>query len=105
MERALSAAMRTALAFLLLTGCVTLGDFKSGMGTLIGQPTETAFQKLGYPDRQEVIAGRTVYYYGTDHERGPSCAFKLVTEAGIVKVWDGIGNASGCQLYLNGLRR
>jgi hypothetical protein len=97
--------MRLALVSLLLTGCVTLGDFSSGMNALIGQPADVAFRKLGYPDRQEAIAGRTVYYYGTDHEKGPSCAFKIVTESGIVRSWDGIGNASGCELYLSGLRR
>jgi hypothetical protein len=96
--------MRYTLALLLLAGCSTMGDFSSGMNTLVGQPAETAFARLGYPERQEQIAGRTIYYYGTDHAQGASCAFKLVTEGGIVRSWDGIGNAAGCDLYLKGLR-
>lgn len=97
--------MRLPVLTLLLCGCATLGDFSAGMNALIGQPQQVAFQRLGYPDRQETVAGRTVYYYGADHDHGPSCAFKLVTEAGIVRAWDGIGNASGCGIYLGGLRR
>jgi hypothetical protein len=90
---------------LFLCGCATTGDFSQGMGQLIGQPIDVAFKRLGYPDRQEVIAGRTIYYYGTDHPTGPSCSFKLVTDAGIVRSWDGIGNAAGCGMYLRGLRQ
>lgn len=97
--------MRIALLALLLTACTTLGNFSSGMDTLIGKPSQNAFDRLGFPDRQEVIAGRTVYFYGTDQERGPSCAFKIVTENDVVRSWDGIGNAWGCDMYLKGLSR
>jgi hypothetical protein len=100
------APMRTALIALLLAGCATTGGFSTGMDGLIDQPVAVAFQRLGYPDRQEAIAGKTVYYYGTDHERGPSCAFKVVADqGGIIRAWDGIGNAAGCSLYIKGLRR
>jgi hypothetical protein len=97
--------MMRFLPFLLLAGCSTLSTFSEGMDRLVGQPTQTAFTKLGYPDRKETIENRTVYYYGTDHEEGPSCAFKLVTEAGVIRSWDGIGNAYGCRIYLNALQR
>lgn len=96
--------MRSLLLIPLLAGCSTLGNFSEGMNGLVGKPSETAFAKLGYPDHQEVIAGRTIYYYGKDHDQGPSCAFKLVTEGGTVRSWDGIGNAYGCNLYLSGLK-
>lgn len=97
--------MRAILICLLLAGCSSLGDFSTGMRSLVGQPATAAFARLGYPDRQQVIAGNTVYYYGTDQPTGPSCTFKLVVDpSGIVRSWDGLGNSSGCRLYLNGLR-
>lgn len=99
--------MRRAAALLaaLSAGCATLGTFSSGMDDLIGRPVDVAFQRLGYPERQSVIVGQTVYYYGTDHDSGPSCTFKIVADqGGIVRSWDGIGNAHGCSLYIRGLQ-
>src|SRR5690349_23969356 len=106
LESRQKARVRAIYPALLLAGCASgLTGFKSGMDGLIGQPSSVALQRLGYPERQEVIAGRTVYYYGTDHEQGPSCAFKVITYNGMVEAWDGLGNAAGCSMYVRALRR
>ena len=87
--------------FLLISGCAhSLGDFSRQMNELVGQPVQTAFARLGYPDRQEEIAGNTVYYWGTDQPVGASCTFKIVASKGIVESWDGYGNAAGCGSYV-----
>lgn len=96
-----------AVAFI-LAGCATttLNNFSTGMNALVGQQAEVAFQRLGYPDRQETIAGNTAYFWGTDHDRGPSCAFKIVANpAGRIISWDGTGNANGCDYFARRLSR
>ena len=86
-----------------LAGCATISTqpFQNGMNRLIGHPVQTAFDRLGYPDRKEAIEGRTVYYWGTSED---ACSFKIVTDSGTVKQWDGYGSPSGCSVYLKGLR-
>lgn len=93
---------RAALLGLLCVGCVSLGDFKSGMNRLVGQRAQVAFDRLGYPDRKQDIEGRTVYYWGTSLE---PCSFKIVTQSGVIRSWDGYGSPAGCSIYLKGLAR
>ena len=92
------------VAALLCSGCASFSTapFRDGMNRLIGQPTQVAFDRLGYPDRKEQIEDRTVYYWGTTYD---PCSFKVVTVAGYVQTWDGYGSPSGCAAYLKGLSR
>jgi hypothetical protein len=55
--------LRAAASILLLTlvGCVTSEDIRAGVSTLKGQPYKVAFDRLGFPDREDKIAGYTVY--------------------------------------------
>jgi hypothetical protein len=81
-----------------------LDEFSAGMDRLVDHPVEQAFERLGYPDRQEVITGNTVYYWGAEQPVGPTCTFKLVVSPeGQVLDWDGYGNANGCQAYARAL--
>jgi hypothetical protein len=95
-----------ALALLLSIFGNGLGDFSAEMTALKGRPVQEAFVPLGYPDDKLTIGSDTVYKWGHDHGRGPSCTFKLVVdEKGIVKSWDGYGNAEGCDTYTKALKR
>lgn len=91
--------MRAILPLLLLSACSTfslqpLGDQLTAMK---GQPVETAFHQLGYPDRQETIAGRTVYYWGDDKS---TCSIKLVsTPDGKVDSGTIFGSPAGCSRF------
>lgn len=83
-----------------------LKDFSAEMTALKGRPVAEAFESLGYPDDKLTIGSDTVYKWGTDQERGPSCTFKIVAdEKGIIKSWDGYGNAAGCDPYTKALKR
>lgn len=48
-------------SLMMLVGCVTGQDIKAGIGTLKGQPYKVAFERLGFPDQENKIAGYTVY--------------------------------------------
>jgi hypothetical protein len=97
------AMKRVMLLAVLVSGCATVSTrpFSEGMNSLIGQPVEVAFDRLGYPQRQEVMAGNTVYYWTENSD----CQFNVVaTPDAKVKKWSGIGSPSGCSLYLSRLR-
>jgi len=92
--------MRFLLVALLLSGCAafSLQPLTAKLASLKGQPVETAFHQLGYPDRQEVIAGRTVYYWGDDRS---SCSVKIVaTPDGKVDMGSIYGSPAGCGRFL-----
>ena len=100
--------MRLAiLSLVMVAGCAPgLNTFSQGMDSLVGQPVQSAFSRLGYPDRQEVIAGNTVYYWGAQQPVGPTCSFKVVANPqGTILDWDGYGNAAGCEGYARALER
>lgn len=94
--------MLLAAALCIIGPC--LSDFSKGMDALMGQPEEVVIQRLGLPDGESTIAGRKVYHWGTDQEKGPSCAFKVAIKDGRAERWDGIGNAQGCGIYVKGLK-
>ena len=52
-----------------LSACVTAEDIDRGTATLEGRPYQYAFDRLGYPDDQREIAGKTVYTW-FDRETG-----------------------------------
>lgn len=96
--------MRVVLLGLVLSGCamVSLQPFSNGMNGLKGQPVEAAFDKLGYPQRHENIAGREVYYWSENSD----CEFNIVsTPDGKVDKWSAVGSPAGCSMYLSGLRQ
>lgn len=45
----------------LLSGCVTTEDINAGVLTLEGKPYQYAFDRIGYPDMERKIAGKTVF--------------------------------------------
>lgn len=45
----------------MLSGCVTTEDINAGVMTLEGKPYQYAFDRIGYPDMERKIAGRTVF--------------------------------------------
>lgn len=89
--------MRRLLICLSLSGCVSLQPYAERMETFKGQPIQSVFAKFGYPDRQEVIADRTVYYWGDSHN---SCSLRVVAtpdrkvDSGTVT-----GSPAGCSLF------
>ncbi|MBB4065032.1 hypothetical protein [Gellertiella hungarica] len=55
------ACLSLAFGLAVLAGCVTGEDVTRGTATLIGRPVEEAFDRIGFPDEERQIAGRTVY--------------------------------------------
>lgn len=98
---------RVFLFFVLaLGGCAFGSSALNPLANYVGQPVQSVFAAIGYPDRQEIVAGNTVYHWGTDQPEGPSCTVKVVANpAGIVLEWDAYGNAYGCDRYAGGLKR
>lgn len=91
---------------LLISACALGASGLNGLDTYVGRPAQSVFSAIGYPDRQEIVAGNTVYHWGVDQPTGPSCTVKVVADpAGNVLSWEGYGNAYGCDRYASGLRR
>lgn len=89
-----------ALVTTFLAGCSTfsLAPLNNRLAALKGQPVEAAFRQLGYPDRQEVIAGHTVYYWGGDQS---TCQVRIVaTIDGRVDSGSIYGSPAGCSQFL-----
>lgn len=90
-------ALITTLA---LAGCATfsLRPLTDHLASLKGQPVEAAFKQLGYPDRQAIIAGRTVYYWGDGES---ACQVRVVaTPNGLVDSGTIYGSPAGCGRFL-----
>ncbi|NYH99600.1 hypothetical protein [Cupriavidus plantarum] len=47
-----------AASALLLTGCVTWGQFDQGLDSLVGRPLDDAINVLGMPASERTVAGR-----------------------------------------------
>jgi hypothetical protein len=95
-------AVRRLLAFamLSLSGCATfsLEPLNSRLEALKGQPVEAAFKQLGFPDRQGLIAGRTVYYWGGDQS---TCQIRIIaTQDGKIDSGSIYGSPAGCRRFL-----
>jgi len=129
-------AMRYALALtaLCLGACTTSGDMlQAGWPKLKGQPLQSAIDRWGYPEQEQVIAGAKVYTwrssspfiaeapaqrttvtpYGTASSYGSApvattigCTIKLSTnEAGIIQTMQYQGENMGCYRYASALER
>lgn len=64
MKRALVALF----AALCLSGCNTFKDMDAGINSLVGQNIDVAFQRLGYPNQEGQLAGKTVYVWGVSRQ-------------------------------------
>ena len=95
-----------AAAGLALSACA--GDaIKERMKVFIGQPANAIFSKLGYPTRQDEVAGRKIYvwtsggmYRGTSYD----CTFRVNVDAqDIITGWDVQGNEAQCESFAQAL--
>lgn len=54
-----------AASALLLTGCVTWGQFDQGLDSLVGRPLDDAINVLGMPTEERTVAGRRYIQWGS----------------------------------------
>jgi hypothetical protein len=93
------------LASMALSGCA-VDHLASRLSSLKGQPVQTVFDRVGYPDRQEKFGDDTVYYWGTDQPVGPSCTFKVAAGSDkLIKSTSVYGNANGCEGWVGRLAK
>jgi hypothetical protein len=79
------------------------------MKPYVGQPASALFKKLGFPTRQDQIAGQKVYVWATGQVvEGTSygCTIRAIVGAqDIITQWDFQGNERGCGNYAMMLNR
>jgi hypothetical protein len=96
------------VAALTLAGCAG-SIIKDKMGAYVGQPASNLFGKLGYPTRDELVAGRKGYIWTTTYfDEGTSYQCKIrvfVDSADVIVGWDYEGNEGGCGRYAATLMR
>lgn len=98
----MSAAERLLFAGLLAVGVGSCAGqaIKDRMPTYVGQPASVLIDKLGYPTRQDNVAGRKVYIWsianmvdGTNY----GCTIRaIIDDQEVVINWDYQGNEGGC---------
>jgi hypothetical protein len=83
-----------------LSACAT-DILKKGMTPYMGQPASALFSKLGFPTRQDEVAGTKIYVWTTGGMyKGSSvdCTFRVMVDAqDIITRWDVQGNA--CEMF------
>jgi hypothetical protein len=88
---------------LLLVGCATTADkITTGMTSLVGQPIDAAIARLGVPNDQQTIAGRTVYtWFRRNVEEGTEfkCQIRVIMNGNVIGSFDFDGNSSKCAYY------
>lgn len=76
---------------------------QNGMASLVGQPIDAAIAKLGVPNDQRIIAGRTVYTWVTrDVVEGTElkCQIRVIMNGNLIELFDLDANHPGtCQRY------
>jgi len=121
------------VATFLLIGCSNnMKVVDAGLMQLRGAPVSQAFDILGYPDREEIIAGRKIYTwdrrevntsgsapvsvgagtYGANVGLGfyapvitvQSCRIRLITQNEQIIETDYLGDGGGCAPYAERLR-
>lgn len=99
-------AFVTAIA-VCLSACAGYA-IKDKMSAYNGQPVSTLIDKLGFPTRQDTIAGQTVYIWTTGQMiEGTSyaCTIRAILDSqNIITRWDYQGNEGGCARYASMLR-
>jgi hypothetical protein len=73
----------------------------------IGQPASVLFSKLGYPIREDHVAGKKFYVWavgGMTEGTSYSCNIRVVVdEQDIIRSWDGYGSWKSCGDYIERL--
>jgi hypothetical protein len=97
----------------MLTGCLS-SAMNPPLQQSVGQPAHALFAKIGWPDRETVVAGRKVYIWSTQH-LGPqvfgegaeyNCQIRVFADdRDIVTGTDWRGNILGCSEYTARLAR
>lgn len=97
-----------ACALLAVTGCSTMQDTASAMGSFKGRPLDDLIARVGYPDKQEAVVDKTAYYWGTNgvnDENAYVCQLKAVAGKDRIIVDTSIyGNIGGCESTIKRLR-
>lgn len=92
---------------LALSACAGL-TIKDKMPAYVGQPISALIAKLGYPTRQDAVAGRTVYAWSNNRfVEGTSygCTIRAIVDSSdTITSWDFVGNEGGCGMYAQMLR-
>ena len=69
----------------------------------IGRPVSDLINRLGFPTRQDTVAGRTVYVWTMGYlveGTGYACTIRAILDQhNIVTSFDGYGNQGGCADY------
>jgi hypothetical protein len=76
---------------------------KEKMKPNVGQPASALIAKLGYPTREEQVAGHKAFAWssgqvveGTSY----SCTLRAILDAqDVISAWDFQGNERGCEQY------
>jgi hypothetical protein len=98
---------------LALSACLALAAcagqaIKDKMPAYIGQPSSVLIGKLGFPTRQDTVAGRKVYIWTTSNlvdGTNYGCTIRaIVDDQDVIMTWDYQGNEGGCAHYASTLR-
>jgi hypothetical protein len=85
------------------------GTVKEGMSRLQGQPLSVVIAKIGEPNDERTVAGKTVYIWGAP---GPSekeakqtgCQIQAIMNGDLIDTFDYQGDEKLCQRYAARLR-
>lgn len=72
------------------------------MAPLMGQPIDAAIAKLGVPNDQQTIAGRTVYTWfrrNVDEGTEYKCQLRVIVTGNAITSYDIDGNVAKCAYY------
>lgn len=81
---------------------------KDKLPAYVGRPVDVLVSRIGFPTRQDTVAGQTVYIWtsgqmveGTSY----ACTIRAILDTqNIVTRWDFQGNEGGCASYASMLR-
>jgi hypothetical protein len=81
---------------------------KDKLPAYMGQPIGALIAKLGFPTRQDMIAGQTVYVWtvnGMQEGTSYGCTIRAIVDAqNVMTRWDFQGNEGACTRYAASLR-
>ena len=82
------------LSFIFLTGCSTFEDIDKGLSNLYGQHIDSLIAKIGYPNKQNEVAGRKLYVW--DSSQTVSYSMPVTNyNSGSVNAYGTYGSAYG----------
>ena len=81
-------------SFIFLTGCSTFEDIDKGLSNLYGQHIDSLIAKIGYPNKQNEVAGRKLYVW--DSSQTVSYSMPVTNyNSGSVNAYGTYGSAYG----------